>query len=137
MKRPLLVVAVARGREANIPIALATIRIVMPGQDGFLNQILDCNPDALLVRNLAAIGFFRDKAPHLPLIGDYALNIANELTAQIFAEQNLVRMVPSYDLNWRQLAAMLSRSDASSAASRTISATRWRDSRPPLLLGNA
>ena len=48
-----------------------------------------------------------------PLIGDYALNIANELTAAIFAEANLVRMVPSYDLNWRQLAAMLARTDAS------------------------
>jgi putative protease len=47
----------------------------------------------------------------LPLIGDYSLNIANELTAAIFAEANLLRMVPSYDLNWRQLAAMLGRFD--------------------------
>jgi putative protease len=49
----------------------------------------------------------------MPLIGDYALNIANELTAALFAGQNLVRMVPSYDLSWRQLCAMLSRSDPS------------------------
>ena len=62
-------------------------------------------------RNIAAISFFQEKAPHIPLIGDYSLNIANELTAQIFAEQNLVRFVPSYDLNWRQLAAMISHFD--------------------------
>jgi putative protease len=105
--------AVAACNAARVPVAVATMRIVKPGEDGWLQQILDCAPDAILVRNLAAIGFFREKAPHLPLIGDYALNIAHELTAQVFAEQNLVRMVPSYDLNWRQLAAMLSRADAS------------------------
>src|SRR6185436_3972786 len=68
-------------------------------------------PDAILVRNLAGIAFFSEKSPHLTLIGDYSLNIANELTAAIFAEHNLVRFVPSYDLNWRQLAAMLARFD--------------------------
>jgi putative protease len=105
--------AVARCNAERMPVALATMRIVKPHEDGWLNQLLDCRPDAVLVRNLAAISFFAERAPHLPLIGDYALNIANELTAQVFAEQNLVRMVPSYDLNWRQLAAMLSRFDPS------------------------
>jgi putative protease len=105
--------AVQKCNAAGVPVAVATMRIVKPGEDGWLQQILDSRPDAILVRNLAGIEFFRERAPHLPLIGDYALNIANELTAQIFAEQNLVRMVPSYDLNWRQLAAMLSRSDPS------------------------
>ncbi len=103
--------AVARCNAAKMPVALATMRIVKPHEDGWLNQLLDCAPDAVLVRNLAALSFFAERAPHLPLIGDYALNIANELTAQIFADQNLIRMVPSYDLNWRQLAAMLSRFD--------------------------
>lgn len=105
--------AVEKCNAAGISVAVATMRIVKPGEDGWLQQILDCNPDAILVRNLAGIEFFREHAPSLPLIGDYALNIANELTAQIFAEQNLVRMVPSYDLNWRQLAAMLGRADPS------------------------
>jgi putative protease len=104
--------AVERCNTATIPVALATMRIVKPGEDGWLKQILDCGPDAILVRNLAAIGFCQQHAPRMPLIGDYALNIANELTAAVFAEANLVRMVPSYDLNWRQLAAMLARSDA-------------------------
>jgi len=105
--------AVAACNAAGVPVAVATMRIVKPGEDGWLKQILDCAPDAILVRNLASVAYFAEHAPRLPLIGDYALNIANELTAQVFAEANLVRMVPSYDLNWRQLAAMIARFDAS------------------------
>jgi putative protease len=105
--------AVTRCRAANMPIALATLRIVKPTEEGLLRQILECEPDAILVRNLAAISFYREVAPQLPLIGDYALNISNELTAKIFADSGLVRFVPSYDLNWKQLAAMLGRFDAS------------------------
>jgi len=103
--------AVEKCNAAKIPVALATMRIVKPHEDGWLQQILDCQPDAILVRNLASLAFYRERAPNLPLIGDYALNVANELTAAIFAEQNLIRMVPSYDLNWRQLAAMFARFD--------------------------
>lgn len=101
--------AVAACRQARMPIALATLRIVKPGEDGFLRQVSNCEPDALLVRNLAAVRFYHEVAPHLPQIGDYSLNVANELTAQVMAETGLVRMVPSYDLNWKQLAAMLRR----------------------------
>jgi putative protease len=103
--------AVPRCNAAKIPIALATMRIVKPGEEGWLKQIEGAAPDAILVRNLASLAFYREHAPRLPLIGDYSLNIANELTAAIFADANLLRMVPSYDLNWRQLAAMLARFD--------------------------
>ncbi|HZZ44913.1 MAG TPA: U32 family peptidase [Tepidisphaeraceae bacterium] len=103
--------AVPLARAAGIPIALATMRIVKPHEDGFLQILADCNPDAILVRNLAAIAFFSELRPDLPLIGDYALNVANELTADLFHRANVRRMVPSYDLNWQQLAAMLSHTD--------------------------
>jgi U32 family peptidase len=105
--------AVSRCREAGRTIALATLRIVKPNEEGILRSIAAHAPDALLVRNLAAVAFYREQFPQIALIGDYSLNIANELTAQLFAEQGLVRMVPSYDLNWKQLAAMLGRSDTS------------------------
>jgi len=104
--------AVRKCRDASMPVGLATIRIVKPGEQGFLKQVSDCNPDALLVRSLGAVGYYQDKAPHIPLIGDYALNVANELTAAIFAKVGIVRMVPSYDLNWKQLAEMVRRFDA-------------------------
>jgi putative protease len=105
--------AVAMARAAGIPIGLTTLRIIKPHEHGLLKQILDCQPDALLIRNLAAISFYREIAPQVPLIGDYSLNIANELTAGIFADAGLIRMVPSYDLSWRQLSAMISRFDPS------------------------
>src|SRR5439155_13797265 len=103
--------AVAKCNAARVPIALATMRIVKPGEEGWLGQILDCRPDEILVRNLAALAFYRERAPDATLIGDYSLNIANELTAGIFADAGLLRMVPSYDLSWPQLAAMLGRFD--------------------------
>jgi putative protease len=101
--------AVQKCRDAGAFLAVATMRIIKPGEEGWLQQILKCEPDAILVRNLAGIGFFSEFAPHLPLFGDYSLNVANELTAQILLEANLVRMVPSYDLSWNQMAAMCSR----------------------------
>ena len=105
--------AVALAREANLPIALATLRVVKPTEEGLLRQIADCDPDAVLVRNLAAVSFYSEQRPDLPMLGDYSLNVANELTAQVFHEAGVRRMVPSYDLNWRQMQAMLRRFPAS------------------------
>jgi putative protease len=103
--------AVALARAANMPVALATPRIVKPGEEGLLLQIANCRPDAVLVRNLAAISFFRERFPETRLIGDYSLNVANELTAALFAEAGLESLVPSYDLNLDQLQSLLERVD--------------------------
>jgi len=103
--------AVEKCREVGLHVALATLRIIKPSEEGLLRQILDCGPDAVLVRNLAAVSFFKQFAPRIPQVGDYSLNIPNELTAKVFADAGLLRMVPSYDLNWRQMSAMLTRFD--------------------------
>ncbi len=105
--------AVPLARAAGIPIALATLRIIKPSEHGLLNHIALCQPDALLVRHLSAISFYKEVAPNIPMIGDYALNVANEITAAIFLEQGLTRLTPSYDLSWKQMEAMLGRVDAS------------------------
>ena len=101
--------AVALARAAGVPVGLATVRVIKPGEEGLLRQVAACEPDCVLVRNLAGLSFFSTQAPHLPLVADYSLNVANELTAAILAEHGVRRMVPSYDLNWPQLAAMLRR----------------------------
>ena len=101
--------AVALAKQASMPIALATLRVVKPHEHGTLKQIADCGPDAVLVRNLAAVSYYAQEHPALPMLGDYALNIANELTAGIFAEAGLRRMVPGYDLNWTQMTALFKR----------------------------
>ncbi len=103
--------AVPVAREHGLSIALATTRVIKPGEEGLLRQVAAANPDAILVRNLAGLSFFRDERPDLSLLGDYSLNVANELTASLFARAGLRRMVPSYDLNWSQLRAMLTRID--------------------------
>jgi putative protease len=101
--------AVALARAAGVPIGLATIRVIKPNEQGLLQQVADCQPDLVLVRNLAGLSFFPRVAPNIPLVADYALNIANELTAALVADRGVVRMVPSYDLNWKELAAILAR----------------------------
>jgi putative protease len=104
--------AVAAAREAGVPIALATLRVIKPGEEGLLRQIAKCEPDAVLIRNLAALTFFAEELPQTARIGDFSLNVTNELTADLMLREGLQRITPGYDLNWEQLAAMLGRSDA-------------------------
>jgi putative protease len=103
--------AVARARAAGMPIGLATLRIVKPGEEGLLRQVAAQGADVLLVRNLAALSVFKEDVPATQLVGDFSLNVANELTADLLLGQGLARLVPSYDLNWEQLGAMLGRID--------------------------
>lgn len=103
--------AVAECRLAGFPVALATPRVIKPGEEGLLLQVAKCAPDAVLVRNLAALQFYREKFPELTLYGDYALNVANELTADLLVQEGLTRLVPSYDLNLEQLLDLLGRFD--------------------------
>jgi putative protease len=105
--------AVARARATGVPIGLASLRIVKPGEEGFLHAVARHRADALLIRNLAALTLYRDLSPRPTLVGDFSLNVANELTADLLAGAGLARLVPSYDLNWEQLAAMLGRIDPS------------------------
>ena len=101
--------AVGLARAAGVPIGLATVRIIKPGEAGLLRVVADANPDSVLIRNLAGLSWYATHVPHLPLVADYALNVANEVTAALLAEHGVRRMVPSYDLSWTQLAAMLGR----------------------------
>ncbi|HEY1064966.1 MAG TPA: DUF3656 domain-containing protein, partial [Pirellulales bacterium] len=103
--------AVAAARQVGAPIALATIRVLKTHEDGLMRQIAKCEPDAVLIRNLGALEFFRSEHPHLRRLGDFSLNVANELTAAVLAEGGLERLTPSYDLNWEQLASLLGRTD--------------------------
>jgi putative protease len=101
--------AVPVARAAGMPIGLATLRISKPGEKGLLHKIAAAEPDAVLIRNLAALTFFREQLPEVGRIGDFSLNAANELTADLLLGEGLSRLTPSYDLNWEQLTAMLGR----------------------------
>jgi putative protease len=103
--------AVPRGRAAGVPVGVAPLRVVKPGEDGFQSLVARADPDLVLVRNLGSIAFFRAELPRARLVGDFSLNVANELTADVLVREGLDRLVPSFDLNWEQLAAMVRRCD--------------------------
>lgn len=101
--------AVVMARAANLPVGLATTAVLMPGEEAGLRAILDARPDAALVRNLAAARILREEAPGLPLVGDYHLNVANELSAAALLRIGLSRVTAGLDLDAERLAAMLAR----------------------------
>lgn len=111
--------AVDAVRRAGGRIALATPRIHMPGENGFFQHILRLKPDAVLVRNTAAVySFIRERqlhpdADHPLLIGDFSLNTANHKTAALFLEAGVDVLAPSYDLNIQQMIDLLEQTDTS------------------------
>ena len=87
-------VARCRAAERGCPSASPPSASSNPASPATLKQIADCHPDAVLVRSLAAVSYYHEHHPDSPMIGDYSLNIANELTARIFADAGLIRSFP-------------------------------------------
>ena len=103
--------AVPRAKTAGVPVGLATLRVLKPGEEGYQAPIVRAAPDLVLVRNLGSLAYCRQHLPAAELVGDFGLNVANELSADLFVREGLSRLVPSFDLNWDQFAALLRRSD--------------------------
>ena len=98
-------VAEARASGGSTEIWLATPRIQKSGEAGFFKLIQRAAPDGVLVRNLGAMAFFKDAG--LPVTGDFSLNVANPLTAQLLKQAGLERLTISYDLNIEQVLDLL------------------------------
>jgi putative protease len=97
--------AVARVRETEAHIYLATPRIQKAGEQGFFILIENAAPDGVLIRNLGALDYFRKTG--LRRIGDFSLNVANPLTAEVLMGEGLDRLTVSYDLNAGQALDLL------------------------------
>ena len=93
--------AVRIGRETRKHIAIATPRIHKPDENGIFTAMLRHQPETVLVRNFAGLRYFRENK--VPVVGDFSLNIANEVTARQMMEEGLQRITASYDLNRGQL----------------------------------
>ncbi len=93
--------AVELARKSEQTLLLATPRIQKPDEMGLFRAMLKHKPDGVLVRNLSGLAFFRDNG--IPVVGDYTLNVTNELTASFLMQQGLQWVTPSYDLNRDQL----------------------------------
>ncbi len=94
-----------RADAASAQILLATPRIQKAGEQGFFRLIENAKPDGVLIRNLGALDYF--KAGSLRRIGDFSLNVANPLTAELLMAEQLERLTISYDLNAGQVLDLL------------------------------
>ena len=92
-------------KQSKIPVYLATPRIQKAGETGFFRLIENAKPDGVLIRNLGALDYFR--SAKLPMIGDFSLNVANPLSADLFIREGLQLLTPSYDLDITQLLELL------------------------------
>jgi putative protease len=100
--------AVALVRSSKSQIFLATPRILKPGEMGYLKLIENAAPDGLLLRNLGALHYYKDRHD-LKKIGDFSLNVANPITAKLLMENAaLDYLTVSYDLNIGQVLELLS-----------------------------
>jgi len=88
-------------KQSKTNVYLATPRIQKAGETGFFRLIESAKPDGVLIRNLGALDYFRQT--RLPVIGDFSLNVANPLSANLFIREGLQRLTPSYDLDITQL----------------------------------
>jgi len=94
-------------RENGKRYVPATLRVMKPREHNLLRAILQEEPDAVLVRNLAAWYVLRHSYPAVSCIGDYSLNVANELASWLLIKSGCEYFVPSYDLNGDQLLDLL------------------------------
>ncbi|HUB68444.1 MAG TPA: U32 family peptidase [Candidatus Methylacidiphilales bacterium] len=86
-------------------ILLATPRIQKAGEQGFFRLIENARPNGVLIRNLGALDYFRERS--LRRVGDFSLNVANPLTAELLMAEKLARLTVSCDLNAVQVLGLL------------------------------
>ena len=103
--------AVQTAREAGATIFLATPRIQKQGEAGIFHALAKHGADGILVRNLGGLAFFGQR--QVPMVADFSLNCANDLTAEILGRHAVERITPSYDLNRDQLLDLVSAVDPS------------------------
>jgi putative protease len=93
--------AVEMAHRRGAQILLATPRIQKPDEMGIFHALEKHGANGILARNLAAIDFFRSE--EVPVVADFSLNVANQLTADWLISRGVERVTASYDLNRDQL----------------------------------
>ncbi|HAU36471.1 MAG TPA: hypothetical protein DCX07_01980, partial [Phycisphaerales bacterium] len=95
--------AVDACRAAAVAIAPAGPRILTLDAHERVRRLAELPADAILVRNLGTLRIAARVAPSLPRVGDFSLNVANELTAGLLGAWGLARVAPGCDLYPEQL----------------------------------
>jgi putative protease len=94
--------SVQRAKASGVEIRVASPRILKTGESRIVDFLasLDC---PILVRDAGALYKLRHKTAQ-PLIGDFSLNAANMLAAEMYLDLGLTRLTPTHDLNAAQIA---------------------------------
>ncbi len=93
--------AVATAHDRGAGILIATPRIQKPDEAPLFKALEKHGADGILVRNLAGLRYYSSRG--IPIVADFSLNAANELTAEWLIDQGASRVTASYDLNRDQL----------------------------------
>ena len=93
--------SIERVKASGITARVASPRVLKPGESRIRDFLvsLDC---AILVRPAGLLHSLRE-TKHPALIGDFSLNVANSITAELFLGMGLSRITPTHDLNAAQV----------------------------------
>jgi putative protease len=89
-------------KRAGIDVRVAAPRVLKPGEEKIADFLLGCNCP-ILVRSTGLLEAIRGRAPHR-IIGDFSLNAANTLTADLLFGLGVEILAPTHDLNAAQVA---------------------------------
>jgi putative protease len=99
-----------RVKAAGIEARVASPRILKPGEQRIADFLLRCECP-ILVRSAGLLETLR--AAGVRLDGDFSLNAANAISADMLLAMGLARIAPTHDLNAAQIAALARGVDAS------------------------
>lgn len=93
--------AVEKIKAAGIAVRVASPRVLKPQEQRIVNFLLrlDC---PIVVRSSGLLEALQGRHQH-PLIGDFSLNVANQLTADTFFKLGISTITPTHDLNADQI----------------------------------
>jgi putative protease len=102
--------SVERVKQSGIAVRVASPRVTKPGEERILNFLvsLAC---PILVRPAGMLHALRERS-HAALIGDFSLNTANSVTAEMYLAMGIDRLTPTHDLNAAQVAELARTSGA-------------------------
>jgi putative protease len=102
--------SIDRVKAHGIAARVASPRVMKPGESRILHFLLslDC---PILVRPAGLLDALQtasqgQSAGHPPLIGDFSLNAANSVAADLFLAMGVDRITPAHDLNAAQVAEL-------------------------------
>jgi putative protease len=96
--------SVERVRQSGMTARVASPRIFKPGERRIMDFLVSLGCP-ILVRSSGLLHAMRGRAE---IVGDFSLNTANSLAAQVYLEMGVSRLTPGHDLNAAQVAELAS-----------------------------